>query len=106
MVSSSHMICAQGIYVAMVSTTVETDEPENEIQPAIQLLGSILDIFVSVQILYDPLEDGKKSNLWISKSYDASSHFELASNDILEIYEKISGEKLDLNIEQNEEEEY
>jgi Rab GDP dissociation inhibitor len=61
---------------------------------------------VSVQILYDPLEDGKKSNLWISKSYDASSHFELASNDILEIYEKISGEKLDLNIEQNEEEEY
>lgn len=48
MVSSSHMICAQGIYVAMVSTTVETDEPENEIQPAIDLLGSILDIFVSV----------------------------------------------------------
>ena len=48
MVSSSHMICAQGIYVAMVSITVETDEPENEIQPAIELLGSILDIFVSV----------------------------------------------------------
>jgi Rab GDP dissociation inhibitor len=48
MVSSSHMICAPGIYVAMVSTTVETDEPENEIQPAIDLLGSILDIFVSV----------------------------------------------------------
>jgi Rab GDP dissociation inhibitor len=106
MVSSSHMICAEGIYVAMVSTTVETDEPENEIQPAIELLGSILDIFVSVQTLYDPLDDGKNSNLWITKSYDASSHFELASNDILEVYEKISGEKLDLNIEQNEEEEY
>lgn len=56
--------------------------------------------------MYDPLDDGKNSNLWITKSYDASSHFELASNDILEVYEKISGEKLDLNIEQNEEEEY
>jgi len=25
------MICAEGIYVAMVSTTVETDDPESEI---------------------------------------------------------------------------
>ena len=31
MVSSSHMICAEGIYVAMGSTTVETDDPESEI---------------------------------------------------------------------------
>ena len=31
MVSSSHMICAEGIYVAMVTTTVETDDPESEI---------------------------------------------------------------------------
>jgi len=63
-------------------------------------------MFVSVSTLYEPLEDGRKSNLWISKSYDASSHFEIASNDILEIYEKIVGEKLDLNIEPNDEEEY
>ena len=62
-------------------------------------------MFVSVNTLYEPLEDGKKSGLWISRSYDPSSHFEIASNDILEIYEKISGEKLDLNIEPNEEEE-
>lgn len=106
MVSSSHQICAQGIYVAIVSTTVESSEPEQEIKPALDLLGPILDMFVSVSTLYEPLEDGKKSNLWISKSYDASSHFEIASNDILEIYEKIVGEKLDLNIEPNDEEEY
>ena len=63
----------------MVSTTVETDDPQAEIKPAIDLLGSILDMFVSVSNLYDPLEDGKQSNLWISKSYDPSSHFEIAS---------------------------
>lgn len=62
-------------------------------------MGSILDIFVSVSTLYDPLEDGRKSNLWITKSYDPSSHFEIASNEILDIYEKIVGEKLNLNIE-------
>ena len=105
MVSSSHMICAQGIYVAMVSTTVETDTPEEEIQPAIDLLGPILDMFVSVSVTYDPLEDGKQSNLWITKSYDPSTHFEIASVDILDMYKKIVGEKLDLNIEPDEDQE-
>jgi len=105
MVSYSHLICAKGIYVAMVSTTVESSDPTAEIQPALDLLGAILDIFVNVSELYDPLEDGSKSGLWISKSYDASSHFEIASNDILEIYEKLSGEKLDLNIEAPDDEE-
>jgi len=89
----------------MVSTTVETDSPEEEIQPAIDLLGPILDMFVSVSTTYDPLEDGKASNLWITKSYDPSSHFEIASADILDMYERIVGEKLDLNIEPSEDEE-
>ena len=83
MVSYSHMICAKGIYVAMVSTTVETDNPEQEIQPAIALLGPILEMFVSVQTTYEPFEDGRESNLWVTKSYDASTHFEIASEDIL-----------------------
>jgi len=90
----------------MVSTTVESSNPEEEITPAISLLGSIMEMFVSVSTIYEPLEDGKSSNLWITKSYDPSSHFEVASNDILEIYEKIVGEKLDLNIEPEEEDEY
>lgn len=106
MVSYSHQVCANGIYVAMVSTTVETSDPESEIATAIELLGPIMEMFVSVSTIYEPLEDGKDSNLWITKSYDPSSHFEIASNDILEMYEKIVGEKLDLNIEADEEEDY
>ena len=82
MVSYSHLICANGVYVAMVSTTVETDNPQAEIQPAISLLGDILDMFVSVSTIYEPLDDGKQTNLWITKSYDPSSHFEKASDDI------------------------
>jgi Rab GDP dissociation inhibitor len=106
MVSYSHLICAKGIYVVSISTTIETANPMEEIQPAINLLGPILDMFVSETTLYDPLEDGKNSNLWISKSYDPSSHFEIASNDIHTMYEKIVGEKLDLNIEPDDDEEY
>jgi Rab GDP dissociation inhibitor len=41
MVSSTHKVCADNIYVAIVSTIVETSVPENEIQPGLQLLGTI-----------------------------------------------------------------
>jgi len=42
----------------------------------------------------------------VTKSYDATSHFESASDEVLELYERITGEKLDLNIEPTDEEEY
>jgi Rab GDP dissociation inhibitor len=28
MISSSHAVCAKGLFIAMISTTVETDKPE------------------------------------------------------------------------------
>jgi len=62
-------------------------------------------MFVSVSNVYEPIADGSKNNLWITSSYDATSHFESASEEILDIYQKIVGEKLDLNIEPNEEDE-
>jgi len=42
----------------------------------------------------------------VTKSYDATSHFESATDDILELYQRLTGEKLDLNIEPAEDEEY
>jgi len=106
MVSFSHLICANGFYVAIISATVETDQPESEIQPALDLLGDILDMFVSVSTLYEPINKPEEDNLWITSSYDATSHFESASEEILQIYERIVGEKLDLNIEPDDEEDY
>ena len=47
MVSSTHNVCAKDIYIAIVSTIVETDNPEMEIAPGLQLLGSIYDKFSS-----------------------------------------------------------
>lgn len=82
MVSNTHLICAQGFYVAIISATVETNEPEKEIQPAIDILGEIMDMFVSISDLYD-INEGTQNNLWITSSYDATSHFETASEEIL-----------------------
>jgi Rab GDP dissociation inhibitor len=41
MVSSAHNVCAKDIYVAIVSTIVETGRPEREIIPGLSLLGPI-----------------------------------------------------------------
>jgi len=106
MVSSAHAVCSKGLYIAMVSTTVETPNPEQEIVPALDLLGSIIEMFVQVQSLYEPCDDGTNDNLFVTRSYDASSHFETATDEILEIYTRITGETLDMNIEPSEDEEY
>ena len=41
MISYAHNVAAQGKYIAIVSTTVETGEPEAEIEPALELLEPI-----------------------------------------------------------------
>ena len=48
MVSNAHAVCAKDLYIAIVSATVETDNPEQEIQPAIAMLGSVREMFTSV----------------------------------------------------------
>lgn len=40
-VSFAHNVAAAGHYIAIVSTTVETDNPEAELKPGLDLLGPI-----------------------------------------------------------------
>ncbi|KAK3547181.1 hypothetical protein QTP86_015748 [Hemibagrus guttatus] len=41
MISYAHNVAAQGKYIAIASTTVETSDPEAEVQPALELLEPI-----------------------------------------------------------------
>jgi Rab GDP dissociation inhibitor len=106
MISSAHAVCHKGLYIAMISALVETDKPELEIRPAFELLGPVLEFFTDISTLYEPTGAGKEDNLFVTASYDPQSHFELASEEVLVLYERITGEKLDLNIEPTEDEEY
>jgi Rab GDP dissociation inhibitor len=106
MVSHAHAVCAKDLYIVIISATVETSEPENEIKPAIDLLGGVREMFVKVSTLEEPINDCQAERLFITKSYDATSHFETSDIDVLEIYEKIVNEKLDLNIQPTDDEEY
>ncbi|PHZ11205.1 rab GTPase activator [Rhizopus microsporus ATCC 52813] len=90
-VSDAHMVCPKGYYLAIVSTIVETNNPAEEINEGLKLLGPIQDKFVHVSPLEEPIEDGTKDNVYISRSYDATSHFETVCDDVHDIWRRITG---------------
>lgn len=71
-------MCPKGYYIAIVSTIAEGDSNHHvELQAGFDRLGRIEEKFMGKPIpLYEPIESGKSDNIYISKSYDASSHFE------------------------------
>lgn len=98
MVSSTHCVAYKGKYIAIVSTTVETANPEAEIEPAIRLLGPIEQKFVSVSELCVPTDNGTTDKVFVTESYDPLSHFESATDDVLRLWQNITGAPLDLTI--------
>lgn len=87
--SSGHNVCPSGYFIAQISTIVETANPEQEIAPALALLGPVLEKFVSISNLYEPLIDGRADGIFVSKSLDSSTHFESVCEDVKNIYNRI-----------------
>jgi Rab GDP dissociation inhibitor len=101
-ISFAHNVVPKGKYVAIVSTTVETSDPIKELKPAFDLLGPIAEQFVSVVDTFEPVEDGTKDKVFISTSYDATSHFETTCHDVFDIYKRITGKDLVLKTKEPE----
>lgn len=97
LISSTHQVSAKGWFIGMVSTTVETDNPEAEIKPGLDLLGTIAQKFVCVSDYYEPTDDGLQSQVFISESYDATTHFETTCLDVLNIFKRGTGEDFDFS---------
>lgn len=97
LVSYTHQVSAKGWFIAMVSTTVETDNPEAEIKPGLDLLGSYKKKFVSVSDYYEPTDLGSESQVFVSSSYDATTHFETVCNDVVNIFKRGTGEDFDFS---------
>jgi len=95
-VSSAHNVCPKGYYIAIVSTIAEGDSNHHlELQPGLDRLGRIEEKFMGPPIpLYEPLESGVSDSIFISKSYDATSHFETTTDDIKDIYRRAEGHEL------------
>lgn len=96
MVSSTHNVCPRGYYIAIVSTIAETSSNHHlELQPGLDRLGRIEEKFMGPPIpIYEPLESGVNDGVFLSRSYDASSHFETMTDDVRDIYRRAEGEEL------------
>jgi len=91
-VSFAHNVAPKGKYIVLVSSVMETEDPKKDLEPGITLLGSILERFYSVSPLYEPAHDFVKEGVHISKSYDATTHFESVCDDVVRLYQEITGE--------------
>lgn len=65
-------VCPKGIYVVILSTTVETQKAIKELKPATDLLGNILEQFDSVTTLYRNKKATRMQGIHIFRSPDAS----------------------------------
>jgi len=101
--SSVHCVVPKGKYAAIVSTNAETNNYEEEIKPGLDLLGPIEQKFLSVCDLHVPTDDGIKSQIFVSSSYDGISHFQTDDQDVLSLYKRITGKDMDLTPKADEE---
>ena len=103
--NSTHSVCKKGYYLAIISTMVETKDPKAELKPAMDIIGQPLEIFDKVSDIYEPIDTSFKDNIFITTSFDPQSHFENDTDNVIDIYQKITDTKLDLTIEEEGEEE-
>lgn len=95
MVSSLHSVSKKDTYIAIISTTVETETPEKELDIAFELIGPYKEKFIKISDTY--VSTGPKGDgLFVSDSFDATSHFESETENVLKMYTQITGEELNL----------
>ncbi|KAI7825077.1 GDP dissociation inhibitor [Kickxella alabastrina] len=93
--SQEQKVCPQGRWIASISTIAETSgDPKEEIASALKLIGPIEQIFIGVSDIYEPAADGTSDNVFVSRSYDATSHFETVYDDVKDLYKRITGKEL------------
>ncbi|CAK9169183.1 unnamed protein product [Ilex paraguariensis] len=97
--SYSHNVAPKGKYIAFVTTEAETDNPEEELKPGIELLGPTDEIFFDTYDRYEPTNQNAVDNCFISTSYDATTHFESTVKDVITLYSQITGKTLDLTVD-------
>jgi Rab GDP dissociation inhibitor len=108
-VSYHHKVAAKGKYIAVVCGKVEgktsTDAKDDvkiaqrELAPALSLIGPVEQQFFWLRDYYEPVNDSKADGCFISSSFDPTTHFESATNQVMDMYERITGTKLDLTVQ-------
>jgi len=98
----THCVCKKGYSLAIISTMVETNDPTAELKPAFELIGDILETFITISDLYESIDNDYSDNVFIPSSFDALSHFEIDTDNVIELFKKITGKDFDIEPEEAE----
>jgi len=104
-INSVHKVSAPGTWIAFASTRVEgsveglsaEQVAKKELAQCLGFLEPAIEVFYDMYDLEEPTSDGSSDNVFVSKSYDETSHFETAITDVLDIYTRITGSAPDLD---------
>jgi len=95
--SAELQVAPKGRWIAMISAQVYTNQPKKELKVAYGVLGKVLKDFFTVNDTYKAANEGVKDNVFIPSSMDATTHFERTTNEVMAIYQAITGQAVDLN---------
>jgi len=103
-ISADHKVTPSGHWLAIASTRVEGELDglsaqqiaERELAAALPFIAPATEMFYDIYDMEEPVSDGTDNQVFISKSYDPTSHFETAVKDVLEMYQRITGKELEL----------
>jgi len=105
MSSYEHNIADKGKYIAVCSANFEAtddDDLKTDLAPAFEIIGECIDTFTWVSDYIEPKNNPEEDGCFITSSYDATTHFQTSIAEVLDIYEKIAGEKLSFEDEPGE----
>lgn len=95
--SSAMQVAPKNRWIAMISSYVFTNNPKQELKVAYQLLGNVLKDFFVTNDTYIGVNEKVEDEIYIPSSMDASTHFQAATQEVMEIYKRVTGKDVDLN---------
>lgn len=73
--SYAHNVAPKGKFIAFVSTEAETDKPEIELKPGIDLLGPVEETFFDIYDRYEPTNTADEDNCFVTNVSSANQQF-------------------------------
>jgi len=100
--SAPHKVAPEGKYLVFVSTNVEGPKDgmsaeavaNRELSGGLAKLTGVVRIFYDMYDMYAPKDGGETSKVFLTESFDPTSHFETAIKDVLDVYKRIMGKPL------------
>jgi Rab GDP dissociation inhibitor len=71
--SYAHNVAPQGKFIAFVSTEAETDKPEIELKPGMDLLGPVEETFFDIYDRYEPINNPEEDSCFLTNVRNAAT---------------------------------